>query len=361
MSQHQIKLITRDAKSLLFPCEAHENIIAAAAQANIFLMAQCCTGNCGTCSAHCEQGEFELTHHSEEVLSPAMQEKGQILLCCTQPRSDMILNLPYEYNWIRFTAPSQRIAKIVNKTFLTIDTVKLELQLEEDTEGNIHFDFEPGQFVEIFIPETETKRAYSLANAPNWDGHLEFLIKLRPNGQFSTFLQQQAVIGMPLKISEAKGTFVLAERGLRPRYFIAGGCGLASVMSMLYYMAELQEPHEAVLFFGVWQEEELFYQQELADLAATYPNFSYQLCVTKPSESWTGFRGSVVEALDSALKNASSQPDIYICGSTGLIEAVATVAEGHGIAHEQLIYEHYGVCTSVDSCSLPSRASLPFS
>jgi ferredoxin-NADP reductase/ferredoxin len=351
---YQIKLITRDAKSLSFPCEAHENIVTAAAQANIFLMAQCYAGNCGACSAHCEQGEFELTRYSEAVLSPAMQQKGQTLLCCTQPRSDMIVNLPYEYSKIRFATPRQRTAKIVNKTFLTPDTVKLELQLEEDAEGNIHFNFEPGQFVEISIPETEIKRAYSLANAPNWDGHLDFLIKLRSNGQFSTFLQQQAVLGMPLKISEAQGSFVLAERGLRPRYFIAGGCGLASVMSMLYHMAELQEPHEARLFFGVWQEEELFYQQELADLAATYPNFSYQLCVTEPNESWAGFRGSVVDALDSALKNIkSSQPDIYICGSSGLIEAVATVAENHGIAREQLIYEHYSsACDSGLNCEI---------
>ncbi len=341
MPEYRIKLNTSDAQTISFTCEPDQDLITAAIEANIYLVAQCRSGSCGACVAHCEQGDFELASYSEDVLSELSRQQKHVLLCRTYPRSDMVLNLTYNYNLINFSYPVQRSATIINKTYLTPDTIKLELQLIEDAEGNTTLNFQPGQFVELFIPETEIKRPYSLANAPNWDGLLEFLIKLHSDGRFSTFLRENANIGTVLKLNEAQGRFTLVEHGLRPRYFVAGGCGLASVLSMLRYMAELQEPHETKLFFGVWKEEELFYQQELAALAADYNHFNYQLCVTRPSETWQGYRGSVVDALDNTLQHATTLPDIYICGSTGLIEAVANVAKKYGIERDSLIYEHY--------------------
>lgn len=100
---------------------------------------------------------------------------------------------------VRFEKTPEREAEIVAKTFLTKDTVKLDLQLLPDEDDNLSLDFEPGQFMGLHIPGNEdgAKRAYSLANAPNWDGSLEFLIKLRQNGQFSTFLETTAEAGKP--------------------------------------------------------------------------------------------------------------------------------------------------------------------
>jgi ferredoxin-NADP reductase len=195
--------------------------------------------------------------------------------------------------------------------------------------------------VQISIPNSDIKRSYSLTNAPNWDGSLEFLIKLRPGGQFATFLREKAVPGMTLPLEGPHGWFMLQDNGLRPRYFVAGGCGVASIMSMLRRMSEWQEPHQARLFFGVWREDEVFYQQELADLAAEYPNFQYQICVFEASDSWQGYRGSVVTALEEALKTTDSKPDIYICGSPGLVDSVVEVVKPFGISEDELIYERY--------------------
>jgi ferredoxin-NADP reductase len=168
------------------------------------------------------------------------------------------------------------------------------------------------------------------------------LIKLRPHGQFARYITEQAQVGDVLSLQGANGSFTLQDRGLRPRYFIAGGCGLASVMSMLRQMAEWQEPHEVHLLFGVWREDEVFYQSEIADLAADYPNLHYQICVQEASPTWQGFHGSVVEAFKGLMQHTKTTPDIYICGSNGLIERIAEVATEFNISKDQLIYEHYG-------------------
>ncbi|EIJ34758.1 FAD-binding oxidoreductase [Thiothrix nivea] len=341
MPAYQIQLTTSDAQTLSFTCDEGEDLITAAEKANIFLAAQCHMGSCGACIAHCDTGEYTLGEYSRDALNDADRAQQQVLLCCTFPHSDMSLRLPYTYNLVRFETLPVREAEIVAKTYLTEDTVKLNLQLLPDEDGNPTLDFEPGQFVELFIPDTDIKRAYSLANAPNWDGSLECLVKLRAFGKFSTFLHETTVPGMKLRLEGPQGTFVLRDNGLRPRYFVAGGCGLASIISMLRRMAEWGEPHPAKLFFGVWSTEEVFFQQELRDLAATYPNLEYQICATQAEDGWEGYRGSAVAAFAEALKAAEVRPDIYICGSPGLIEAVIAVAEAQGFNRDELMYERY--------------------
>lgn len=342
MSEHQIQLTTLDGQTLSFACDEGEDILSAAEKQDIYLIAQCHAGSCGACIAQCKEGEFHQGDYSNDALTDDDRTNGKALLCRTYPRSDMQIQLPYEHSLVRFEKTPIREAEIVNKTYLTEDTVKLDLQLLPDEDDNLSLDFEPGQFMEFFIPDTdEEKRAYSIANAPNWDGSLEFVIKLRPGGKFSTFLDKTAKPGMKLKLEGPSGLFTLRDNGLRPRYFVAGGCGLASIISMLRRMAEWQEPHPVHLFFGVWSDDEVFFEQEIKGLVTELPDFSYQVCVTQASENWHGYSGSVVSAFEETLKSAKITPDIYICGSPGLIDGVAEVTEPLGISRDDLIFERF--------------------
>ncbi|MBK8454430.1 MAG: 2Fe-2S iron-sulfur cluster binding domain-containing protein [Thiofilum sp.] len=347
MQEFQIQLITRDEQVLQFSCSDGEDIVSAAERAQLYLISQCRSGSCGACIGTAKG------HYIQAIdpdIASSIAHTNQVLLCRTYPRSDLQVVLPYDAEQVRKQPLPIRQAILLEKNYLTADTLQLKLELLEDDEGNLSLAFEPGQYIEIWIPNTEIKRAYSLANAPNWDGVLELLIKLRPQGQFAHYITEQAQVGDTLTLQGASGNFTLQDRGLRPRYFIAGGCGLASVMSMLRRMGEWQEPHEVQLLFGVWYEDEVFYQQELADLATDYPNLHYQICVQEASPVWQGFHGSVVEAFRSLLQTIHTTPDIYICGSNSLIERIAEIAEEFNISKDQLIYEHYGVAQTQNAC-----------
>lgn len=340
MQEFQIQLVTRDEQVLQFSCLDNEDIVTAAERAELYLVSQCRTGSCGACMGTATNGQYKQDIDADIAKSIAHTE--QVLLCRTYPRSDLQIVLPYEAGQVRKQPLPIRQATLLEKNYLTPDTVQLKLQLLEDEDGNLSLEFEPGQYIEIWIPNTDIKRAYSLANAPNWDGVLELLIKLRTKGRFAQYLTEQAQVGEVLTLQGANGNFTLQDRGLRPRYFIAGGCGLASVMSMLRRMAEWQEPHEVHLLFGVWREDEVFYQQEIADLATEYPNLHYQICVQDTSPAWQGFKGSVVDAFRELMQSTTTTPDIYICGSNNLIDQIAKVAAEFNITKNQLIYEHYG-------------------
>ena len=341
MNTHTIELMTRDGHQLRFNCADDQNLLAAAASAHIVLPAQCGYGNCGTCYADVTQGDYTLGKHNPAALSAEDAQKGGTLLCCTFPQSDLHIALPFDQDRILIGTIKNRCADIIGIETVGENTLRLALCLVEDEEGNQLAEFEPGQFMELNVPGQDIKRAYSLSNIANWEGRLEFLIRLQPDGLFSTWLKEQAAVGQRLQVQGPKGAFGLQESGLRPRWFVAGGTGLAPMLSMLRRMAEFQEPHPARLYFGVNRAEELFCQAELKALQLELPQLQVVYCVWKPEDDWTGFRGTPVDALEKDLNEMMVKPDIYLCGPPILIDAAETIARALGVPIHQILSERF--------------------
>ncbi|MBL4692214.1 MAG: oxidoreductase, partial [Magnetovibrio sp.] len=191
---------------------------------------------------------------------------------------------------------------------------------------------------------TDIRRAYSLANAPNWEGILEFLIRIQPNGKFSTWLDQKATVGGTVRIKGPEGTFVIQNGTLNARRFVAGGTGIAPMLSMLRQMAEFQENNESRLYFGVNTEDDLFCLDEIETLKAAMPNLSVIVCVWKPGPNWQGFTGSPVDAFatDLTVDIAKGQkPEVYLCGPPGLVDATEDSARTIGLPSQNLFCERF--------------------
>jgi ferredoxin-NADP reductase/ferredoxin len=341
MNTHAIELTTRDGEQLRFECAADQNLLAAAASVHIVLPAQCGQGNCGTCYANVTDGEFTLGKHNPAALPVDDEAKGGTLLCCTFPRSDLRIDLPFAHDRILIGEIKVRNAEITAIDSVGENTLRLELLLAPDENGGSAAEFEPGQFMELEVPGQGIKRAYSLANTGNWEGRLEFLIRLQPGGLFSTWLQKQAAVGQTLIVHGPKGAFGLSENGLKPRWFVAGGTGLAPMLSMLRRMAEFQEPHPARLYFGANRAEELFFQAELKALQAELSQLQVVFCVWKPDDNWQGFCGTPVDALAQDLADATVFPDIYLCGPPALLDAAEAAAKATGVPADQILSERF--------------------
>jgi ferredoxin-NADP reductase/ferredoxin len=341
MSTHTIELTTRDGEQLRFDCDDDRNLLEAAADAHIVLPSQCRQGSCGACYADATRGDYILGEHNPAALSAGAAEKGGILLCRTFPLSDLSVSLPFDYDRILLGEIRRRNAEIAAIEPVGENTVRLTLLLAPDDDGGSVAEFEPGQFVELEVPGRAIRRAYSLANTGNWEGRLEFLIRLQPGGLFSTWLREQAHAGQTLIVHGPQGAFGLSENGLRPRWFVAGGTGLAPMLSMLRRMAEFQEPHPARLYFGVNRVEELFCLMELEALKAELPQLQVILCVWKPNQDWQGFCGTPADALAQDLDDLNARPDIYLCGPPALIDAAEAAARSQGVPVEQVFSERF--------------------
>jgi ferredoxin-NADP reductase/ferredoxin len=337
-----IQLTTRDNQQLSFDCARDQDLLTAAAAADITLPSQCRRGRCGACHATVTAGDYQLQEHNPDVL-PAAQPSA-ILMCRTTPCSDLRLALPYDHTKVLFRSIPVRVATVATLETIAQNTVRLELRLVPDEDGGCAAEFEPGQFMELEIPGTDERRPYSLANTSNWEGRLEFLIRLQPGGRFSTFLQERAQPGDGLTVRGAMGGFGIREGSLLPRWFVAGGTGLAPMLSMLRRMDEYQEMQDARLFFGVNVERELFMLDEIDRLKAQLPQLQVELCVWRPEGDWGGLRGTPADALRSALSKFGDTPDIYVCGPPSLIRAAERVVSEAGLSLEQFSSEGFGSC-----------------
>ncbi|MBJ19377.1 MAG: 2Fe-2S iron-sulfur cluster binding domain-containing protein [bacterium] len=341
---HTIILVSQDGKEESFECAEDAAVLSAAEAAEITIPAGCRKGMCGSCRGRCSQGNYELRSFSEDILSESDRERDEVLLCQTFPKGPLTIEVPVDHAQLVAGPIPEFSCELLSNEELGGSVRRLRLKALPDETGSINTAFEPGQFLELQIPGTETQRAYSLANAPNWSGDMEFLIRLQPDGLFSSWLDKEARPGDTLRACGPQGDFTIKEGSLAPRRFVAGGTGVAPMFSMLRQMSESQETQDARLYFGLNTEEEIFAKSELDELEASLSNLSVQICIWTPGPDWQGFTGSPVDALKIDLVDdlaKGTQPEVYLCGPPGMVNAALAMIEDVGLPAENVFSERF--------------------
>ena len=340
LSAHEVVLVTDDGVESAIRCDENTTVLAAAEEAGLVLKSSCQAGGCGACSAVLSGGRVDMAEHDPDVVEVA-EDDGGILLCCSFPRDNCRIELPYDRSKVVAARPNRRRARITRLERVADGVVALGLTLLADADGSSSADFESGQFLQLTVPGTAVRRSYSPANVANWDGELEFYIRPLPGGVMSEYLTRAAAVGDELTVSTAKGDFVLAENGLRPRWFIGGGTGLSPLLSMLRRMAEWGDPQPTRLFFGVTRQSEVFGQDELAAVAATLPGFRADTVVWQPAPDWTGATGNPVDLAAAEASTLDEWPDVYVCGPPPMIDAAYAALAAVGVPREQVHAERF--------------------
>jgi ferredoxin-NADP reductase/ferredoxin len=340
LSSYNVVLVTKDGTESTICCDSQTTVLTAAAHAGLVLKSACRTGGCGACSAVLSAGEVDMGKHDAGVMEVPASENG-ILLCCSYPRGDCRVDLPYDRGQVVTVPPTQHEGQITGLDRVADALMRVKVALLAGPDGPSSADFDSGQFVRLTIPGTDARRACSPANVANWDGELEFYIRLLPGGLMSTYLMEKARVGDVLTVSGPEGSFTLAENGLRPRWFLAGGTGLSPVLSMLRRMAEWGDPQPTRLFFGLTRYTEVFAQAELHELAGVMPDFRADTVVWQPDPGWTGTIGNPVDLAAAEVQMLDESPDVYVCGPPPMIEAAYAALTAAGVPREQIHAERF--------------------
>ena len=189
--------------------------------------------------------------------------------------------------------------------------------------------FEPGQFLLIDVPlidnpEDIQPRAYSIASSPN-DDHLMLVIKLVGGGRASTWVKEGLKPGTEARIQCPFGKFILDANTQKEYVMMCTSTGIAPFRSQLRTILPGAEDRKIDLFFGLLNEKELFWEEELNSLAAQYSNFSYHVSAGDPSDEWEGFKGYVQQHASEVISDFSNK-QIYICGAPIMAKAVKETA-----------------------------------
>src|SRR5690349_927890 len=186
-----------------------ETILEAGFRQGIMLAHGCKEGQCSACKSFLLSGEVDLERYSTFALADYEQEEGYTLLCRAHAYSDLEIELlHYDEEMLTSGVPIRTLnAKVDTIEPLTRDIYKLCLTLD----GEEPLQFHAGQYVDVQIPDSDSKRSFSMSNTPAIADRLEFMIKVYPGGRFSGLLADRLAPGDELQVKGPYGVFILRE------------------------------------------------------------------------------------------------------------------------------------------------------
>jgi toluene monooxygenase electron transfer component len=249
-----------------FRCAPSERVLYAGLTQGLALPYECATGTCGTCRGRIVSGGVEVEWDAAPGFAKLKREKGDILMCQARPTADCTLRVPAKIatHANPETVPAHRTGRIENVRRLVRDVIDFDLVLSQP------MTFEAGQFVVLERAGIAGGRAYSMVNFERGAGRLRIVIKEMSGGAFSDWLFGADPTGSELAVFGPLGAATFRPEEGRDVLCIAGGSGIAGMMSILDravregYFRE----RSGRVFFGVRTLADAFYLEELAGCVA---------------------------------------------------------------------------------------------
>ena len=338
VATHQVALSFEDGVTRFIAVREDQTVADASYRQRINIPLDCRDGACGTCKALCESGEYDGGTYIEDALSDAEAAEGYALPCSMKPRSDLALQIATTSE-VAKTGAASYTGAVVGLDRLSPTTVELSIDIPNRGE----LAFLPGQYVNIAVPGAvdgePVTRSYSFANAPH-EERLVFLVKLTPGGAMSTWLTERAALGDEVTFTGPNGSFFLRE-ARRPVLMLAGGTGLAPVLSMLRQLEIDGCECGGRLVYGVSTDDDLVKLAEVGELVARLPGFSWDHCVSDPGS--TAANKGYVTSLVGDEDLHGGDVAIYLCGPPPMVEAVRTHVSDAGIEPTGFYYEKFAL------------------
>jgi Na+-transporting NADH:ubiquinone oxidoreductase subunit F len=318
--------------------EGGKNLLSSLSAEKLFIPSACGgRGTCGLCKIKVLEGAGPLLPTEEPYLDKKERESSVRLSCQVKVRNALRIEIPRELFAIR-----EYVCRCAQITDLTHDIKLFRLQLTEPAT----MDYIPGQYVQLLAPayaksSKEVYRAYSIASDPAEKGLIDLIIRLVPGGICTTYCFEHLKEGDEVRINGPYGEFRLSDSDA-PIIFIAGGSGMAPIVSMLYHMKNTGNKRAATYYFGANKVDELFLTERMRQFESELPGFHYVPVVARPEEgrAWEGQTGLVTEAVQREGKNAA-QSEAYLCGSPGMIDASINVLKQLGMDQARIFYDKF--------------------
>ena len=310
-----------------------ETVLDAAFRQGLNLVYGCREGQCSACKCFLLEGDVELARYSNFALSDAEAANGYSLMCRALPESDLVIEL------LHYDAENYELEHAIRDGEATVEEVApLTHDITRLVLNTPKFEFTPGQYVDLHVPGAKPviKRSFSMANLPGED-RIELMIKRYPGGRLSGLLDGQIKPGDSIRYTGPYGSLRIRESD-RPILMIAGGSGMAPILSLLRHLAQSGCERPVRFFYGARTERELFHLDEIAALGASLNDFVFAPVTGR----------FVHELVDEHLAtNGGTAPEVYMCGPPPMVEAAQEMLAAHGIDEHQIHVDKFTTSAEV--------------
>ena len=304
--------------------EPGANLLEALRSAQVPMSYSCKAGRCGTCRCKVVAGEVM---DSGRVQQHPLDNGGPYVLACqtfvTQPCT------------IEIPEPDEVMvhpARIIKATVLAVESLTHDIRRVVLKPAK-PIEFSPGQYAQLQFA-ADYIRPYSMAGIAG-DDTLEFHVRVVPEGRVSGYVDTQLKPGDSVRVSGPLGTAYLRRKHEGPVLCVAGGTGLAPILSILRGALSWRMANPFHLYFGVRSPRDVYGLDWLLDLQKRHPDFHLNVVVTSGGDPREQRCGLVTDAIEADLPHLEGWR-AYLCGSPPMVEAATRLARLKGIPPEHI-------------------------
>lgn len=224
---------------------------------------ECGSGTCGTCKARLLSGNINDLWPEAPGRKYLKRKKGEFLMCQCSAASDVVIEVESFVHTMEAGAcvPTAMKERVSRSELLNADVISLHIELERTV------DFDAGQFMLVQFPAVPGFRGWSMVNYDRHAKSLEFVIKKKPDGALSDWLFSNPSEGVEVELYGPLGSATFYSRLCKNLLCIAGGSGIAGIMSILSRAAQdgYFSQYKGDVFFGVRTAADTFFLKELSE------------------------------------------------------------------------------------------------
>jgi len=315
-------------------------VLEAALEQGVNFPHGCKTGNCGACKSEKISGDIEMSPFSEFALEPEEEEKGMILACRSVPWSDCEIRIIddqleetlHDFKVINIECVVKKLTKVTDDIYI----LNLKINSEEE------FKFKAGQYAELYLGQCKEKH-FSMANPPSTN-ELEFHIKTLDGGEVSDYVKNTLEIGETIKVKGPFGNAYLRDGHKGPIIAVAGGTGLAPILSIIQASQDIKMKQPIQVYYGAQSEKDLYFVKQFEEMIQNNKNLSFFPVVMEPSKSKELRSGLVTDVVIENIKDFDGYK-AYLAGPPKMVEAAEKILSSHGIRkvdmHSDAFYTPY--------------------
>lgn len=309
-------------KTLSF--ETGANLLQALRDHDVPVSYSCMSGRCGTC--RCKVVEGNVLESGREIKRTGLDDGRYVLACMSVLTESCTIEIPEPDEIVTHPAKILK-AKVVAIEDLAHDIKGIRLKSAKPLE------FSPGQYATLqFTPDHI--RPYSMAGLAA-DDTLEFHVRVVPDGRVSGYVANELKVGDPVRVTGPLGTAYLRVKHEGPMLCVAGGTGLAPVLSIVRGALEGGMANPIHVYFGVRSPADIYKDDVLENLARRYDNLKVHVVVTAGAAG-TGWRqGLVTDAVDQDWTQLGGCR-AYVCGAPPMVEAASLMLTRKGLSLDHI-------------------------
>lgn len=304
------------------PFESGANLLQALREHNVPVSYSCMAGRCGTC--RCKVLDGQVLESGREQKLTGLNDGNYVLACMSVLTESCTVEIPEPDEVVTHPAKILK-AKVVAIEDLAHDIKGIRLKSSKQLE------FSPGQYASLqFTPDHI--RPYSMAGLVD-DDTLEFHVRVVPGGRVSGYVANELKIGDPVRVSGPMGTAYLRVKHDGPILCVAGGTGLAPVLSIVRGALARGMSNPIYVYFGVRSPADAYKVDVLEQLAQLHDNLTVHVVA---GVSGAGLRqGLVTEAVDQDWLSLAGFR-AYVCGAPPMVDAATLMFTQKGLNSEHI-------------------------